>query len=177
MKHYLQNMKKGDGEPKRLALLGAFLSFAQVAVAETSYTVTTVTGAKGTNADIVIKLHGTEGSMQRFSRVLDNPGVDDFPDLGIITDVEIKGPGLGLKVDPWDMKSMTVSSNGAKSKGKTTRFTYSNRIDQDDIERDFPKHKALILRGNNLGSPKFQYDTREVTVGEGWRAFGGLSGK
>jgi len=196
MKHYLQNMKKGDGEPKRLALgaktlftLGAFLSFAQVAAAETSYTVTTVTGAKGTNADIIIKLHGTEGSMQRFSRVLDNPGVDDFlpgqtnkfvihnqTDLGIITDVEIKGPGLGLKVDPWDMKSMTVSSNGAKSKGKTTRFTYSNRIDQDDIERDFPKHKALILRANNLSSPRFQYEEREVPVGEGWRAFGGLSG-
>ena len=196
MKHYLQNMTQGKAQPKHLALgaktlltLGAFLSFAQIAAAETTYTITTVTGAKGTNADIVIKLHGTEGSMQNFSRVLDNPGVDDFlpgqtnkfvihnqTDLGIITDVEIQGPGLGLKVDPWDMKSMTVSSNGAKSKNKTTRFTYSNLIDQDDIERDFPKHKALILRANNLGSPKFQYNVREVTVGEGWRAFGGLSG-
>ncbi|MEO1674959.1 MAG: PLAT/LH2 domain-containing protein [Pseudomonadota bacterium] len=196
MRHCLLDITIGQVPSKRLSLgvkalltAGAFLTLSQAAFAETAYTITTVTGQKGTNADITVKLHGTEGSMERFSRVLDNPGVDDFEprqtnkfviynqtDLGIITDVEIQGPGLGLKVDPWDMKSMTVSSNGAKSKGKSTRFTYSNRIDQDDIERDFPKHKALLLRANNLGAPKFQYNEREVAVGESWKGYGSLSG-
>ena len=174
---------------KSLLTAGIFFAFAQMAAAETQYTITTVTGKKGTNADIVVKLHGTEGSLQTWSPPLDNPGVDDMEpgqtnrfvisdqfDIGFITDVEIKGLGLGLNVDPWDMESMTISTNGPKSKGKTTRFTYSRRIDQDDINRDYPVHKALLLRANNLDSPQFQFSEREVTVGETWKAYGGLSG-
>ena len=174
---------------KALLTVSAFLSFAQMAAAETKYYVTTVTGQKGTNADIILMLHGTEGSLQTWSRPLDNPGVDDLEpgrtntfiitdqfDIGIITDVEIKRRGLGLNVDPWDMRSMTIKTDGPKSKGKTTTFSYSNRIDQDDINRDYPQHKSLLLRANNLTDPKFTFSEREVTVGETWKSYGGLSG-
>jgi hypothetical protein len=103
--------------------------------AEVTYKVTTKTGWKGTNADIMILLIGTKGAIEDYV-LLDNPGRDDFEprrtdvftiysqiDIGYVTDVWLKPRGPGLGIDNWKMESIEVEN--LNYPGKKTRFIHT----------------------------------------------------
>lgn len=151
-----------------IILLAIFL-LPGISQAEVTYKVTTKTGWKGTDADIMILLVGTKGAWEDF-KLLDSPKNDFWPeavdhfvfytqeDIGIITDVIIEPRGAGINVDNWKMEYMKVENTIYP--GKITTF-YSTPLFSGDTKYPFQ------MRAQEFKNPNITTELVDIPIGAG----------